>query len=1623
MRQHLSQVGLLFGLFVLGCSSDRPRPPAVSSDKDSKNGRQVNVSDPGTTKPGTGTSTRTTTSPSADEVVASLPEPTKQQLYEQALHEAIDFLADRKYKDALTALEKAQKYQDTGTVQREIDKVRTVLAQEAAADKAVQDVRTVLDDGKPEEAARLAGSALSQYGGGDKAEDLARLKQEAEAIVTAAAPDETAVRRTSLKAEAERAIEDRNYRTAAVSLEQALALGDDPVLSKQLTEVRDKLQTYDENRRLAAELRRDPTRLEEAMTRLRTARKAWDTLQIQQEIEECQLVLERRRDRLSVADFEVLGEVGVANAGRTIAAELLPLFRPRFDLVERGQIARILNELNLEASDLGDSAVGRRELGRLARVRYLVVGSISSLGGVTLQARLVEVPTGLIVQTARISAPTVEALVPKLRQVALMLQMNDEQKLAFEEKLQNAVVAIKPIEAAPLAELPPPPPPPAPAAPPPPPIVTYSPRPPALGGMVIEDFRALPAVVMAPPPPPPALGLVIQRDDPRRHRLFRLSLELGDNCFRRGLFRDAHRHFSLALSIGGPRRELSLRLDSCRNFLPPPPPPPVVLIPPPVVREVIVPTPVIVAPPPSVVVVRPPVVILRPRVAVFGFLINCRPGLVPPAASELLAEQFASYCGGSYEIIDRGEVCWHMGRLGLTMREVMRDPISRRCLAQSLNARYFVFGAVQETASFNVETHLVDAETGARTGTGKIHVKDLQELKLRAGELARQIGANPADQASLAKKGAASEKALTEARGLLAKEPGKAADVARTALKANPDSVALQALVAEADRKAKLAKFEEDRRREAAAQAKALADAKKKQEELARAAAQARARAAADAAARTEAVRKQQQTQRERAAASLRAQAKQAQARGEHAQAVQLLQSATKLQANDELFRELAQATLAADKAARDKAVIEQKKRDDALKAQQAAAAKRVEADRLAREKTDAERKKIEETRAQNLHDGFLKQAKDEMARKDYAKAIAAAESARRYRATPESLKLINDARHEQALAEAKGAEKAKIEAERKKREAAERKLQQDREAYLAAIKKGQDALVAKKYDEAASQYQAAAKLFKTDAAINGLKVAEDLRARERARVDAENKAKEATARNAARLKELIDQGKKALSAREYAKAVERYSAAVNLAPGNVDAVAGLRQATRERDAEIARQGRQTTIAKHIAAGKASLAKKQTAEAIKSFNAALNLDPENAEARKLLADAQKSPIMPGDKDREEKYQLALGAGRDAMKKKNFAGAINAYNEALRHKPNDKIALAERDEAIKLDRASKVPPVDTAMKARQEGYKKAMDQARAAVKACDYAGAIKAFDQALTFMPKDPAATKERAEAVKLRTEAAYTIWMQKGQDGLKARKLDEAARAFDEALKLKPGDAAAIKGKKEASEGGKKPKPPPTDPKKVAYQKALTEARTLVAQKKYAEALRAFDTALKHMPGDPLATKERAEAVQLRTEAAYTIWMQRGQEHLKNKQNADAIKAFDEALKLKPGDAAAMKGKKDATPPPPPKGDEEGYKLAMGAARDAMKKKNYAGAINAYSEALRLKPGDKVATSERAEAVKLRTEAAYTIWMQRGQEHLKNKQNADAIKAFDEALKLKPGDAAAIKGKKEAKKK
>ena len=892
-----------------------------------------------------------------------------------------------------------------------------------------------------------------------------------------------------------------------------MEIADDPTIRKQYEDIRSGLTRYDEQRSRAAQLRRDPMALEDAIAALREAQKVWDTPQVRMDLDEYTFALQKRRDRLTVADFEVRGDVGMAQAGRTVAETLLPGFKSRFDLIEREQLNQLVSELKLEAANLGEASDGRQELGRLGRIRYLVVGSVTPLeGGVNVNARLVEVQTGLVVQTARLSAPTMTVLLDRLPQLAQMLTMSDDQRMAFEQALAEkaAAVDLKPIEP---ADLPPPPPPFDPGAAPPQPVVTYTARPIALGGLTVEDFRTFTPVLLDAPPP---VEVVIGRDHPRRRRMLQLSLELGDNLFRRGRWREANRHFSLALDFCDDQAGIQVRLDRCRPFLPPPEP------------------------------------IARPRLIVFNFLLNTQPGLVPAAMGDWAADQLGSYFCQTHEIIDRGEVCWYMGRLGITMRDVLTDPVARVCLAQALNVRYFVYSAIVQTGSFNVETHLIDAQSGSRTGTGTIHVQDHEELKLRLHELAQQMGA-PKDQAQLAEKGKKSEKALSDARNSLkAGNYAKAAETARTALATNPDSLALKSLLQQAEAQGRLAELEASRQREAAKYQADLETARKQQAALVKQTETARLKVEQEAKASTEAARKLEEASKQRAAEHLRDEGRKAVKKGDLNTAVILFRSAVALKASDEGYRDLAQVQARIDEQKRQTAADELwKKEADARKAREAAQA-RIEQEKKRLAADEAFRRKLYDDRDRVEYARLVDQARTLLSRGEYDKAQSAAQSARLIRTGDEVNRLLVQVLQVRELADAnkKGDQASKdvarrIAEEKRLQEKADLEAKKKEEDYGKALKAAQAAMTDKKYDLALTYYQDASKLFKTDAVLNGMKTAADLRDRATAQAQTEQRLKAEEEKRTVLLKKLLSDGAKALEAKEYDGAIKAYSEAV----------------------------------------------------------------------------------------------------------------------------------------------------------------------------------------------------------------------------------------------------------------------------------------------------------------------------------------------------------------------------------------------------------------------------------------------------------------------------------------------
>src|SRR5262249_36638951 len=157
----------------------------------------------------------------------------------------------------------------------------------------------------------------------------------------------------------------------------------------------------------------------------------------------------------------------------------------------------------------------------------------------------------------------------------------------------------------------------------------------------------------------------------------------------------ANRHFEFALSLAPERRDILVRIDRARPFLPPPPP----------------------------AVVVQPVVVVKPRLAILPFVEIGTPGFVPPGTGAWAAERIGPDFAPAVDIVDPYELYWWMGRLGLTYRDVLVDPTARLLLARAVNARHFLMGSLEETFSFDARTYLVDTEFNVLIGSGRVHVQ------------------------------------------------------------------------------------------------------------------------------------------------------------------------------------------------------------------------------------------------------------------------------------------------------------------------------------------------------------------------------------------------------------------------------------------------------------------------------------------------------------------------------------------------------------------------------------------------------------------------------------------------------------------------------------------------------------------------------------------------------------------------------------------------------------------------------------------------------------------------------------------------------------------------------------
>lgn len=472
-----------------------------------------------------------------------------------------------------------------------------------------------------------------------------------------------------------------------------------------------------------------------------------------------------------------------------------------------------------------------------------------------------------------------------------------------------------------------------------------------------------------------------------------------------------------------------------------------------------------------------------------------------------------------------------------------------------------------------------------------------------------------------------------------------------------------------------------------------------------------------------------------------------------------------------------------------------------------------------------------------------------------------------------------------------------------------------------------------------------------------------------------------------AKFAKLMQDGNTAMGSSDFKKAVDSYTAALALKPGDGVATSKLSDAKMKLDALDADKKRNEQYASLVKEADGLFAKKDYAGAKTKYDGALDIKDNEAYPKQKLKEidvilaelAKKAEEEKKAKELQEKYQAAITAADAAFKAESWDQATAKYTEASGLKPEEKypkdqLALV----ATKKAEAAKKAEEEKKAKELQEKYQAAIAAGDAAFKASKWDDATAKYTEASGLKPeekypkdqlaaiaqkKDEAARKAEEERLAKELQEKYQAAITAADAAFKSADYDAAEAKYTEASGLKPAEkypkdqlAAIVKKREELA------------------KKAEEEKKARELDEKYNAAIAAADAAFGKEDWDA-ATAKYTEASGLKSSEKYP------------KDQLAAIVARKAAAEKAAAEAARQKEL------------DEKYQAAIAAADAAFGKEEWDAATAKYTEASGLKSGEKYPKDQLALIVKRKAEAEAA----RKQAELDAKYDA-AIAAADAAF-------------------
>jgi len=553
------------------------------------------------------------------------------------------------------------------------------------------------------------------------------------------------------------------------------------------------------------------------------------------------------------------------------------------------------------------------------------------------------------------------------------------------------------------------------------------------------------------------------------------------------------------------------------------------------------------------------------------------------------------------------------------------------------------------------------------------------------------------------------------------------------------------------------------------------------------------------------------------------------------------------------------------------------------------------------------------------------------------------------------------------------------------------------RTAYEIAIKNGDQSLGEMKLETARSHYS------------NALTMLPDEKY-PREKIDEINRLLDQQKANRTNYQKTISLADNFAKEKKYTEAISAYRDALTLLPGEAYPLQRINELTGLLDAM---KQTESTYASLIAVAD-SLAKAEAlAEALGNYQQASELKPAEKYPKERIR--QITSTLETLKAGQEKYNSLISKGEKAYSEQNYTMALKHFEEAAATKPSEQYPV-DKITAIRLILKDK--------QARQEMYVQALSTGDKLLSEKQYERALAAFNEARSIKPEENYPASKISEIGSLlsalkQTEDQYRQHIRVGDSASAAGNYTEALTSFQNARGLKPSESypeeqiSRIQGiiaeqQKSAD----------------AYKLELGLADKAFASGNYDDAITRYKQASSIKPGEKypmeqLALIESILAENRKKEELYAGLIQRADQEFNEGAYDRSIQSYQEALKLKELEQYPKNRIREITALLAKAQElEDSYTAALTNADQLLKEQKYDASIAAYIQASSLKPEEKypqekileIKSIQKAIAENQARDDAYTQKIYQADQLFDKKEYVNAIREYESALQIKPGE-------------